>query len=141
MKRKKTQDEPIFESYPEFCRLTRLLNADQLAHIRESMGSGQIDQLRRSRDESGFWQLELANEFDDFLVQIESLTDFNPVKIRLQLLEGRRIRLPSFVWETIVSRMGEVDSFYSAMLTDGVVCRRDSRSSSFVILALGGEAT
>lgn len=141
MKRKKTQDGPIFESYQEFCRLTRLLNADQLAHLRESIGDEQVDQLRRSRDESGFWQLELANEFDDFLVQVESLTDFNPIKIRLQLLEGRRIRLPSPVWDAIVSRMGEVDSFYAAMLTDGVVCRRDSRSSGFVILTLGGKAT
>jgi hypothetical protein len=141
MKRKKAKDEPIFESYPEFCRLTRLLNADQLAYLRECMGDEQINQLRRSRDESGFWQLELANEFDNFLVQVESLTNFNPIKIRLQLLEGRRIRLPSPVWDEIVSRMEDVDSLYVAMLTDGVVCRRDSRSSDFVILTLGGKAT
>lgn len=130
----------IFDSYPEFVRLTRILSDEQLSTVRQSLSESEMDSLRMSRDEGGFYQLESANEFDDCMERIESVTDFNPVRMRLQLLSGRRVRVPSAVWDTIVSELGHVDSSFSAILTDGIVCRRDARRAGYVVLTLGGRA-
>lgn len=131
----------IFDSYAEFVRLTRILSDEQISAVRQSLSDSEMDALRDSRDAGGFFQLESANEFDDCMERIEAVTDFNPVAIRLQLLHGRRIRIPSAVWDTIVSELGHVDSSFSAILTDGIVCRRDARKTGYVVLTLGGRSS
>jgi hypothetical protein len=131
----------IFASYAEFVRLTRILSDEQLNTVRQSLSDEEMDHLRQSRDAGGFYQLESANEFDDCMERIEAVTDFHPVMMRLQLLSGRRVRVPSAVWDTIVSELGHVDSSFSAILTDGIVCRRDAKKAGYVVLTLGGRAS
>jgi hypothetical protein len=131
----------IFASYAEFVRLTRILSEEQLSTVRQSLSDVEMEHLRNSRDEGGFYQLESANEFDDCMERIEAVTDFSPVRVRLQLLHGRRVRIPTVVWDTIISELGHVDSSFSAILTDGIVCRRDAKKAGYVVLTLGGRAS
>jgi hypothetical protein len=131
----------IFDSYAEFVRLTRILSPSQLSSVRESLCDEEMNHLKRSRDAGGFAQLEEANEFDDCIKHIESITKFNPINIRLQLLNGRRVSVPSEVWNSIISELGQADSVFSAILMDGIVCRRDARRSEYVILTLGGRSS
>jgi hypothetical protein len=131
----------IFASYAEFIRLTRILSDEQLNTVRQSLLDEEMDHLRQSRDAGGFYQIESANEFDDCMERIEAVTDFHPVMMRLQLLSGRRVRVPSAVWDTIVSELSHVDSSFSAILTDGIVCRRDAIKAGYVVLTLGGRSS
>jgi hypothetical protein len=131
----------IFDSYAEFARLTRILNEQQLIAVRESLPSQEIEHLINSRDVCGFYDVESANEFDDCLMRIEQATNWNPVKIKLDLLKGMRLRMPSDIWETVIAELKGVDSEFSGMLIDGIVCRRDAKKPGYVVLSLGGRAS
>ena len=140
MKDMKNNSRRIFDSYAEFVRLTRILTDEQLSVVRDTLSEDELIFLLSSRDDNGYEEMEAANIFDNFLHVAESEYLFNPVMIRLRLLHGKVVRLRSSTWDSIKMEMEKVDSSFVAMLMDGVVCRKDSARSDYVVLTLGGRA-
>lgn len=117
--------KPIFDNFSEYWYYARSLSENQRKIIFRSLPTEQKASLDSSYRKDGWNDVFYRNEVNERLDELKDAYGYDLVDIRLRVLKGKSVYLPSKFWQIVEEQMSQYRPYvvhFAVSGLRGVIC-------------------